>query len=266
MSRASQLAVLLCFCVFISQSATAPAAGDGDDVIDYNLFDDRDELLNAFEKKQLKKKSSADVSSDDNNVPVEKAIIIPNPSKALLLSSVNIWIVIQNLAMNAATSFHKPWVDYRDGFGPLTLSDNYWIGLDHIYRLTSTNLQYSLRVEIQRSSSPDWFFAEYSSFSVSSESTGFRLRVSGYSGNAGDALAASTQYPHWNAQGMMFTTYDRDNDRWSEGNCAENPNHGGWWWNHCSYSNINVNFAGSWTVERKGSDVIVARMMIKVRQ
>jgi hypothetical protein len=263
MKRASHLAVLLVFCVFVSQYVTTSAAAAGDDDVDY-LFDDRDELLNAFMKKQLKTKSSADASSDVNHVPDEKSIIIPSPSKALLVSTINNWIVIQNLVMNAATSFHKPWVEYRNGFGPLSLSDNYWIGLDHIHRLTSTIPQYRLRVEIQRSSSADWFFAEYSSFSVSSESTNFILRVSGYSGNAGDALAGSTSVG--NAQGMMFSTYDRDNDQQSGGNCADNPNHGGWWWNYCSWSNINMNFAGSWTVEHKGSDVIVARMMIKLRQ
>jgi hypothetical protein len=264
MNGTPQIAVLLFFCVFVSQCvATSAADDDDDDVVDY-LFGGRRELLKDFKKKELKVKSAADSGSDVYHVPDEKAIIIPNPSKALLVSSINNWIVIQNLVMDAATSFHKPWVDYRNGFGPLSLSDNYWIGLDNIHRLTSTIPQYRLRVEIQRSSSPDWFFAEYESFSVSSESTNFILRVSGYSGNAGDALAGSTSVG--NAQGMMFTTYDRDNDKQVAGNCADNPNHGGWWWNYCSWCNINMNFAGSWTVEQKGSDVIAARMMIKLRQ
>ena len=49
-----------------------------------------------------------------------------------------------------------------------------------------------------------WYWAEYTTFIVDSEATKYQLTVSGYSGNAGNALA-------WN-NGMMFTTLDSDND------------------------------------------------------
>jgi len=32
-------------------------------------------------------------------------------------------------------SFNKNWAAYRDGFGSATDNDNYWLGLDKVYRL-----------------------------------------------------------------------------------------------------------------------------------
>ena len=50
-----------------------------------------------------------------------------------------------------------------------------------------------------------WYYAEYSTFRVLSEADNYKLKVGGYSGNAGyDAMAY--------ANDRMFTTYDRDND------------------------------------------------------
>ena len=56
------------------------------------------------------------------------------------------------------------------------------------------------------------------------------LTVAGYSGDAGDALA-SPSFPPFVANGMMFTTFDNDNDNWAGGLCAGK---GGWW--YCSSS------------------------------
>jgi hypothetical protein len=53
--------------------------------------------------------------------------------------------------------------------------------------------------------------------------------VSGYSGTAGDCLAYHN--------GMMFSTYDRDHDKWWD-NCAKHR-HGAWWYNECQFSNLN---------------------------
>ncbi|XP_062591496.1 uncharacterized protein LOC134252985, partial [Saccostrea cucullata] len=47
-----------------------------------------------------------------------------------------------------------------------------------------------------------------------------------------------------NLSGMYFTTPDRDNDRWSDGNCAAYLR-GGWWFNHCHHAFLN----GPWSQE-----------------
>ena len=56
---------------------------------------------------------------------------------------------------------------------------------------------------------------------VEAEDQGYRLHIGGYSGTAGDSL----NYQN----GMMFTTRDRDKDKWAY-NCAKS-NKGGWWFN-----------------------------------
>ena len=56
---------------------------------------------------------------------------------------------------------------------------------------------------------------------VEGEDQGYRLRIGQYRGTAGNSLASNN--------GMKFTTWDRDNDKYSV-NCAQEVQ-GGWWWN-----------------------------------
>jgi len=44
-------------------------------------------------------------------------------------------------------SFNQTWAKYRDGFGSATGSDNYWLGLDKVYRLMQLGSA-RLRVEV----------------------------------------------------------------------------------------------------------------------
>ena len=45
----------------------------------------------------------------------------------------------------------------------------------------------------------------------------------------------------------MFTTRDRDNDRWGGNNCASDYHRGGWWYHRCARTNLNGNYEGDVT-------------------
>lgn len=62
--------------------------------------------------------------------------------------------------------------------------------------------------------------AQYRQFTIQSETSNYVLAVDGYSGNAGNGfLEGSLELFGENRtmtihNGMMFSTYDRDNDNW----------------------------------------------------
>jgi len=85
--------------------------------------------------------------------------------------------------------------------------------------------------------------------------------VSGYSGDTGDALAAAQQGV-WNANGMMFSTPDSDNDICAC-NCAVSTG-AGWWYGWCSTSLINNNGDVLWSITHLNADVQNTRMLVKV--
>ena len=60
-----------------------------------------------------------------------------------------------------------------------------------------------------------WYWAEYSTFSLADEAGKYRLSVAGYSGDAGDAMAASYRV-NFRSNGRKFSTPDSDNDDWGE--------------------------------------------------
>ena len=81
-------------------------------------------------------------------------------------------------------------------------------------------------------------YAKYSSFNVAPESDNYRVRFSGYTGNAGGDAFGEYQ------NGAPFTTIDRDNDAWSDGNCAARyGGHGGFWWRDCGDFTPNARYS-----------------------
>ena len=69
------------------------------------------------------------------------------------------------------------------------------------------------------------FWAGYDRFRVGPESGNYKLSVTGYD------RYSTVPNKMWYHNYMMFTTYDRDNDR-SGINCARSWK-GGWWYNGC---------------------------------
>ena len=135
------------------------------------------------------------------------------------------WTVFQR-RQDGSEDFYRNWVNYTIGFG--NLSNEFWLGLEFIHRLTSES-DSKLRIDLE-----DWSgdkrYAQYGSFQVRDASTKYTLEVSGYTGNAGDSLTRHN--------GRPFSTYDRDNDGYRSGSCAR-VHKGAWWYEECHSSNLN---------------------------
>jgi len=156
--------------------------------------------------------------------------------------------------------FNRSWAEFKVGFGDP--SGNYWLGNELLSQLTA-NDSYKLKFDLQsRSDTSNWYYAEYSTFRVLTEADNYKLEVAGYSGNAGyDAF-------DWH-NGMMFTTYDRDNDLSSSLNCAVKSG-GGFWYNRCYNCGVNAvrNNDGwdfYWVGLPGGSDLQSSRMWLQCK-
>ncbi|CAK8686721.1 microfibril-associated glycoprotein 4-like [Clavelina lepadiformis] len=145
------------------------------------------------------------------------------------------WTIFQR-RIDGSVSFSRRWDDYANGFGQI--DGEFWHGLDNIHEMTREG---GCRLKIEL-----WDFdgnqrhADYSSFSIESAENLYRLRVSGYGGNAGDTLMSNN--------GRAFSTEDSDND--SHGaNCATRfGGSQGWWFGSCGFSLLN----GVWMRQSSG--------------
>ncbi|CAK8686809.1 unnamed protein product [Clavelina lepadiformis] len=136
------------------------------------------------------------------------------------------WTIFQR-RIDGSVDFGRRWDDYAKGFGQI--DGEFWLGLDNIHKMTRGG---GCRFKIEL-----WDFdgnqahANYSSFSIESTENLYRLRVSGYSGNAGDSLSYHNGHP--------FSTEDSDNDS-RGGNCAiAYGGSQGWWFDDCGRSYLN---------------------------
>uniref|UniRef100_H3CBR0 Fibrinogen beta chain n=1 Tax=Tetraodon nigroviridis TaxID=99883 RepID=H3CBR0_TETNG len=183
------------------------------------------------------------------------------------------WLLIQS-RLDGSVDFGRRWDDYRRGFGNVALDagkgrcdtpGEYWLGNDRISQLTNAGPT-ELLIEMQ-----DWtgakVFARYQKFTVQSAASNYVLAVDGYSGNAGNSFMEGslelfgvnrTMTIH---NGMMFSTYDRDNDNWTPGDPAKQCSRedgGGWWYNRCHSSNPNGRYymGGAYTrhMAKHGTD------------
>nr|XP_061810697.1 fibrinogen alpha chain-like [Nerophis lumbriciformis] len=156
------------------------------------------------------------------------------------------WLLVQQRE-NGSLDFNRTWAEYREGFGHVDAQGRgeMWLGNRHLHLLTSQG-ENLLRVDL-RDEQGGVTTAEYI-VSVGSEVEGYPLRISGYSGNAGDALASHGK--------MKFSTWDRDHDT-GAGNCAL-VHGGGWWYNDCQAANLNEGTGPVWgTVRPKSVQMFV---------
>ncbi|KAM4525653.1 microfibril-associated glycoprotein 4-like [Odontesthes bonariensis] len=135
------------------------------------------------------------------------------------------WTVFQR-RMDGSVNFYRPWDQYKTGFG--NAAGEYWLGLEILFHLTQRK-KYELLVDMEDFEG-NKVFARYSSFSIDSESDGYRLQVSGFTdGGAGDSLSGHS--------GQKFSTLDKDQDIW-ETNCARSFL-GAFWYGKCHSANPN---------------------------
>ena len=136
------------------------------------------------------------------------------------------WTIIQR-RFNGSVDFYRNWTEYKNGFG--NSLGEYWIGNDIIHQLTIHDT-YTLKIILT-----DWkntiTYAEYSIFRVADENDGYRLTIGGYSGTAHESMSFHN--------GSMFSTMDRDNDRYTSGDCVDMCGKGAWWHSYCCMSSLN---------------------------
>ena len=135
------------------------------------------------------------------------------------------WTVFQR-RQDGSQDFFLFWTDYENGFG--NLSNEFWLGLTQMHRLTASTARTELRVDLEDFNSSTRY-AQYTDFGIGDASSNYVLTVAGYSGTAGDRLAGHNNRP--------FNTRDRDNEN-SDGNCAEYWK-GAWWYHDCYTSHLN---------------------------
>ena len=81
---------------------------------------------------------------------VSTTAVSADPAVVVPLLTINGWILMQRKIIGGSVSFNKTWAQYRDGFGSATDNDNYWLGLDKVYRLVQLGSSVRLKVEVDK--------------------------------------------------------------------------------------------------------------------
>lgn len=164
------------------------------------------------------------------------------------------WTTIQR-RQDGSVDFNRTWAEYADGFG--TPSGEFWIGNEALHHLTNDNCS-KLRIRMTDIYDNTWY-ADYNEFRIDSKKNGYRLTISGYNGNASDALDYQNH--------MEFSAIDIDRDI-SNTHCAGNYE-GGWWFSHCQHANLNgrYNLGLTWFDSSRNEWIAVksSHMMISRR-
>ncbi|XP_059141936.1 fibrinogen-like protein A [Physella acuta] len=149
------------------------------------------------------------------------------------------WTIFQR-RVNGSVDFYRNWTEYKYGFGDYGVGD-FYLGNENVYCLNS---KYRLELRIDMTYKGQDYFAYYSNFTLLSESQGYKISFSGYSGTAGDSLTAKSN-------NQKFSTYDVENDIDPNKNCAVYYR-AAWWYSYC----MDVQLNGNW-----GSKVFAKGLM-----
>lgn len=146
--------------------------------------------------------------------------------------------------------FFRSFDEYLSGFG--NFSGEFFVGLENLHRMTLSQA-YTLRVDV-KSAAGKWYFAVFNNFAVADETDQFRLKLGNMTAsNSDDVMDQSRDKP--------FSTYDRDNDDWSGGNCALHFR-GGWWSGNC-ITNLNQMWCSNGCLRWGDTRVVSSIMRIR---
>ncbi|KAJ8033621.1 Ficolin-1 [Holothuria leucospilota] len=128
------------------------------------------------------------------------------------------WTLFQR-RIDGVTDFYRNWTSYKHGFGSLDHDKDFWLGNEQLYYLTNQR-DYKLRIEI---TTPELSHEERTLFRIGAENTSYKVLDIGelISGSQVNGMLQTTLRP--------FSTFDMDNDRCEDINCAEG-HRGGWWY------------------------------------
>ncbi|XP_055942244.1 techylectin-5A-like isoform X1 [Argiope bruennichi] len=128
------------------------------------------------------------------------------------------WTVIQRRGkFPVQQDFFLFWESYNNGFG--NLIEEFWLGLENIRVLCLKGCKIRFDLQDQKGEKR---FAVYQKFNLSSN---YAIDISGYSGNAGDAMQYHNNY--------QFITKDRGETRFAM------DYQSGWWHGSLYHSNLN---------------------------
>jgi len=129
------------------------------------------------------------------------------------------WTVLFN-RFDGSVGFDRNWAEYQRGFGNVAEDGNFFLGLDHMNKMTSGS-NCILRVHVEDFDGKTGH-AEYKTFEISDSTDNYKLTIGNYSGTAGDSFSP--------LNGNPFSTIDRDNDINNDKSCAEVRGKGGNWY------------------------------------
>jgi len=85
--------------------------------------------------------------------------------------------------INGSNVFNRSWAEYKMGFNDS--NGNFWLGNELLHQLT-TSRRYKLRFDLHyQTTITYWYWAEYSTFEVTSEASEYLVNVGGYRGRGG---------------------------------------------------------------------------------
>ena len=85
------------------------------------------------------------------------------------------YVIIQQ-RVDSSVSFNKSMVEYENGFGSPGIGNNFWLGLETVYNLTSER-QWKLKVEVRITGESEMKAVEFDSFSIGSKNEGYQFNL-----------------------------------------------------------------------------------------